>query len=92
VYKRQALESMAAGSPLIASRSGGIPEVITHGVNGFLSDIGDVESMGRDAVLLLSNPIMLNQFSHAARKQAETFDIENIVPQYENLYSKVLKG
>jgi hypothetical protein len=48
--------------------------------------------MSRDAILLLSNPIMLDQFSLAARKQAEIFDIENIVPQYEALYSKVLKG
>jgi len=66
--------------------------VITHGVNGFLSDIGDIESMSRDSILLLSNPIMLEQFSRAARKQAEIFDIENIVPQYEALYGKVLKG
>jgi N-acetyl-alpha-D-glucosaminyl L-malate synthase BshA len=87
-----ALEAMAAGSPVVASRAGGIPEVITHGVNGFLSEIGDIESMSRDAILLLSNPIMLDQFSRAARKQAEIFDIENIVPQYEALYSKVLKG
>lgn len=87
-----ALEAMAAGSPVVASKAGGIPEVITHGVNGFLSEIGDVESMSRDAILLLSNPIMLDQFSIAARKQAEIFDIENIVPQYEALYSKVLKG
>jgi len=87
-----ALEAMAAGSPVVASRAGGIPEVITHGVNGFLSDIGDIESMSRDSILLLSNPIMLEQFSRAARKQAEIFDIENIVPQYEALYGKVLKG
>ena len=87
-----ALEAMAAGSPVVASRAGGIPEVITHGVNGFLSEIGDVESMSRDAILLLSNPIMLDEFSLAARKQAESFDIENIVPQYEDLYRKVMKG
>jgi N-acetyl-alpha-D-glucosaminyl L-malate synthase BshA len=85
-----ALEAMAAGSPGVASRAGGIPEVITHGVNGFLSEIGDVESMSRDSILLLSNPIMLDQFSKAAKMQAKIFDIENIVPQYEALYTKVL--
>jgi len=39
---------------------------------------------------LLSNPIMLDQFSKAAKMQAKIFDIENIVPQYEALYTKVL--
>ncbi len=85
-----ALEAMAAGAPVVASHAGGIPEVITHGVNGFMSDIGDVESMSRFAIRLLSNSIMLDQFSSAARKQAEAFDIDNIVPQYEALYTKVL--
>jgi len=85
-----ALEAMAAGAPVVASRAGGIPEVITHGVNGFLSEVGDVENMSRDAIRLLSNTVMLEQFSIAARKQAETFAIENIVPQYEALYTKVL--
>lgn len=85
-----ALEAMAAGAPVVASHAGGIPEVITHGVNGFLSKVGDVEGMSRDAILLLSNAPMLEQFSKAARKQAEDFDIANIVPKYEALYAKVL--
>ncbi|MFM1795254.1 MAG: N-acetyl-alpha-D-glucosaminyl L-malate synthase BshA [Bacteroidota bacterium] len=86
-----ALEAMAAGSPVIATEAGGIPEIVTHGENGFLSEIGDVESMSRNAITLLSNAPLLKQFSKAAIDQAKKFDIDNIVPQYEQLYAEVLK-
>ena len=85
-----ALEAMAAGTPVIATNTGGIPEVVTHGTNGFLSEIGDVKSMSRQAISLLSNPALLQQYSNAAKEQAIKFDIVNIVPQYEKLYAEVL--
>ena len=85
-----ALEAMAAGTPVIATNTGGIPEVVTHGINGFLSEIGDVESMSRQAISLLSNPALLQQYSNAAKEQAIKFDIVNIVPKYEKLYAEVL--
>ena len=53
-------------------------------------EIGDVESMSRNAITLLSNPPLLQQFGKAASEQAQNFDIENIVPQYEKLYAEVL--
>ena len=85
-----ALEAMAAGTPVIATNTGGIPEVVTHGINGLLSEIGDVKSMSRQAISLLSNPALLQQYSNAAKEQAIKFDIVNIVPQYEKLYAEVL--
>jgi len=85
-----ALEAMAAGTPVIATNAGGLPEIIEHGVNGYLSEIGDVENMSRNAKGILSNDLILQNFSKEARKTAEKFDIHNIVPQYESLYSKVL--
>ena len=86
-----ALEAMAAGTPVVATNAGGIPEIITHGKNGFLSNVGDVEQMSQQAITILENEKMLKSFSEAARKQAETFDINNIVPKYEALYNQVLK-
>ncbi|MFZ9261911.1 MAG: N-acetyl-alpha-D-glucosaminyl L-malate synthase BshA [Chitinophagaceae bacterium] len=86
-----ALEAMAAGTPVVATNAGGIPEIITHGKNGFLSDVGDVEQMSKQAITILENEKILKSFSEAARKQAETFDINNIVPKYEALYNQVLK-
>ncbi len=87
-----ALEAMAAGTPVVATNAGGIPEIITHNKNGFLSDVGDVENMSQHAIALLGNQHMLSTFGAAARKQAETFDIHNVVPQYESLYKHVLKN
>ncbi|MFN9954909.1 MAG: glycosyltransferase family 4 protein, partial [bacterium] len=84
------LEAMAAGTPVVATNAGGIPEIITHGKNGYLSEIGNVEQMSNHAISILGNNVTLEAFSAAARKQAETFDIHNIVPKYEQLYQKVL--
>jgi glycosyltransferase involved in cell wall biosynthesis len=85
-----ALEAMAAGTPVVATNAGGIPEIIAHGKNGFLSEVGDVESMSSNAIMLLGNNDLLQSFSNAARKEAEQFDIATIVPQYETLYQQVL--
>lgn len=85
-----ALEAMAAGAPVIASRTGGLPEIIVDGENGYLSDVGDVESMSIHARMILANDQILAGFSSRARKHAAQFDINNIVPEYEDLYRKVL--
>lgn len=87
-----ALEAMAAGTPVVATNSGGLPEIITHGVNGYLSNIGDIESMGNFAKNILANEKTHNAFKIAAREQALRFDIENIVPLYESLYQNVLEN
>ncbi|MFN5055744.1 MAG: N-acetyl-alpha-D-glucosaminyl L-malate synthase BshA [Bacteroidota bacterium] len=86
-----ALEAMATGTPVVATNAGGIPEIITHGKNGFLCDIGDVEQMSSYAISILENDKILEAFSLEARKQAERFDIHKIVPQYELLYDQVLR-
>ncbi|MFN5325970.1 MAG: N-acetyl-alpha-D-glucosaminyl L-malate synthase BshA [Bacteroidota bacterium] len=86
-----ALEAMATGTPVVATNAGGIPEIIIHGKNGFLCDIGDVEQMSSYAISILENDKILEAFSLKARKQAERFDIHKIVPQYELLYDQVLR-
>lgn len=85
-----ALEAMAAGAPVIASRTGGLPEIIVDGENGYLSDVGDVESMSIHARMILANDQILAGFSSRARKHAAQFDINSILPEYEDLYRKVL--
>lgn len=87
-----ALEAMAAGSPVVASRTGGLPEIITDGKNGYLSTVGDAEDMSKKSIAILENEERFMQFRKDARSQAEKFDISNIVPQYEALYKKVLSG
>jgi N-acetyl-alpha-D-glucosaminyl L-malate synthase BshA len=86
-----ALEAMGCKVPVISSNAGGIPEINIHGVTGYLTEVGDVESMAKYSIELLSDEIKLNNFKENALAQAQRFNINNIVPQYEALYQQVLK-
>jgi N-acetyl-alpha-D-glucosaminyl L-malate synthase BshA len=86
-----ALEAMACEVPVISSNSGGLPEVNVQGVTGFLSDVGNVQEMADNAVLLLQNEEMLTQFRANALAQARRFDIDNILPDYEQYYREVIE-
>jgi glycosyltransferase involved in cell wall biosynthesis len=83
-----ALEAMAGGAPVVASNAGGLPEIIEPGVNGYMSPVGDVAQMSEQAIRILKDDATLQQFREEARKQAERFDIKNIVPVYEELYAR----
>lgn len=85
-----ALEAMAFSVPVISSNSGGIPEVNEEGVSGYLSAVGDVESMSRNAISILKSEVKLLQFKKAAFEVAKKFDIKNILPLYEELYDKAI--
>ncbi|RAV28395.1 N-acetyl-alpha-D-glucosaminyl L-malate synthase BshA [Sinomicrobium soli] len=87
-----ALEAMAHGVPVISSNTGGIPEVNRHGVTGFLSDVGDVQDMAKNALKLLEDEAMLEQFKSGARTEAMKFDIAQIVPLYEEIYRKAFES
>ena len=87
-----ALEAMACEVPPIASRVGGVPELVTHGVDGFLADVGDLETMATDAIRLLQDPQLYQRVSQAARQTALTrFCSTLIIPRYEALYRRVLE-
>jgi L-malate glycosyltransferase len=86
-----ALEAMASGVPVISTKSGGIPEVVTHGFDGYLSEVGDVVSMSNYVVQLLQSKEQLDQFKNNAFKGAEKFDIHHILPIYEDLYRKAVE-
>jgi L-malate glycosyltransferase len=85
-----ALEAMACGAPVVASRAGGLPEVIDDGVNGILEPVGSVEAMGRRAVELLREPEKYAAMRAAAIAKAEQFSANTIVPMYEAFYGEVL--
>lgn len=84
-----ALEAMACEVPVISSNTGGIPELNIQGVTGFMSNIGDVEDMTKNALIILDKN-NLPTFKANALKRAQEFDITNILPQYEAYYEEVL--
>lgn len=87
-----ALEAMANEVPVISSNAGGLSEVNKHGVTGFLSEIGDVTSMAENALKLLLDDDKLKQFKKQAKEQAQLFDIDVVVIQYEAIYQKALEN
>ena len=87
-----ALEAMACEVPVISSNAGGLPEVNIHGKTGFLSDVGDIESMAKYAIQILEDEEVQRKFSKNALAQAEKFDIKFILPLYEKYYEDVLES
>jgi len=86
-----ALEAMACGVPVISTNTGGIPEVNVDGVTGFLSDVGDVDSMAANALKLLRDDVLHGKFRKQCIKRANEFDINRVLPLYESLYQRVVE-
>jgi glycosyltransferase involved in cell wall biosynthesis len=86
-----ALEAMACEVPVIASRVGGLPEVVTDGDTGYLSEVGDVDKMGDDAARLLADPVMRVEMGKRARESAVSrYRTDLIIPQYIDFYEEIL--
>jgi len=85
-----ALEAMACEVPVISTNAGGIPELNVQGVTGFMSNVGDVEDMTKNALVILDKN-NLPTFKANALKRAQEFDITKILPQYEDYYVEVME-
>lgn len=85
-----ALEAMAMRVPVISTNSGGLPEVNINGKTGFLSGVGNVDEMADNAIKLLSDEKLLNQFKENAFERAKKFDVNLILPQYEKIYNQLV--
>lgn len=86
-----ALEAMACELPVIASRVGGLPEVVTDGETGYLSGVGDVEKMANDAARLLSDGDFRRGMGQRARESAiSRYRTDIIIPKYIDFYERVL--
>jgi N-acetyl-alpha-D-glucosaminyl L-malate synthase BshA len=87
-----ALEAMACEVPTVATRVGGVPEVIEHGYSGFLADVGDVETMANYAIDVLADDAKLKTLRQTVRFEAQSrFCASKIIPVYEGFYRKVLE-
>jgi L-malate glycosyltransferase len=88
-----ALEAQACEVPVVASRVGGIPEVINDGETGFMSDVGDTEKMSDDVLKLLNNDELRQSFGAKGRELAVSrYSSEKIIPQYIAFYEKILQN
>ncbi|MEL6668347.1 MAG: N-acetyl-alpha-D-glucosaminyl L-malate synthase BshA [Bacteroidota bacterium] len=87
-----ALEAMACEVPVISSNVGGLPEVNINGETGYTSGFGMVDKMAEDALEILSDEDTLARFRAGARRQAERFSIDAILPKYEAYYQQVLEN
>jgi N-acetyl-alpha-D-glucosaminyl L-malate synthase BshA len=87
-----ALEAMVNRVPVISSNAGGIPEVNNHGVTGFLSEIGAIDDMAKNAIAILENDETLEAFKKNAIREAHKFDIQKVVPLYEEVYERAHKS
>jgi glycosyltransferase involved in cell wall biosynthesis len=86
-----ALEAMACKVPSIATRVGGVPELIDDGITGLLFPVGDVDGMAAGALALLNDAPRLQAMREAARKNAQKrFCANLVVPQYVRFYEQIL--
>jgi N-acetyl-alpha-D-glucosaminyl L-malate synthase BshA len=87
-----ALEAQACEVPVIATRIGGIPEVVNEGESGFLSEVGDIEKMSVDTLKLLGDEELRRSFGTRGRDLAiSRYSTEKIIPQYIAFYEKIIK-
>jgi N-acetyl-alpha-D-glucosaminyl L-malate synthase BshA len=86
-----ALEAMSCGVPIIATRVGGLPEVVPEGKAGFLAEVGDVDTMAEHGIRILKDAEEWRSMSGAARRAAECFSTDHVVPMYENYYKQVVE-
>lgn len=85
-----ALEAMSCSIPVISTNIGGLPELNLNGITGYTTNVGDLETMTEYTVSLLLNDNIYKKFSENARKRAEEFSSEKIIPLYEKYYDKIL--
>ena len=86
-----ALEAMACEVPVIGTDSGGVREVVEHGVTGYLCEVGDTEAMAGYALALFNDPERAREMGRQGRVRAlERFSREIIIPQYEALYRELV--
>ena len=87
-----ALEAMACKVPVVSTNRGGIPEVMVEGQTGFMCEVGDIDSMSRKSLEILTDAQLHKTVSDGAYRRAEDFELKKILPKYIDLYNRVIKN
>jgi L-malate glycosyltransferase len=84
------LEAMACGLPIVATRVGGVPDIIEDGVNGYLVEYGDFQEMAKKILFLLDNQLLTDQISKNNRVKVQEYAWENVVDHLERIYREII--
>ena len=87
-----ALEAMAAKTAVISTNTGGLPEVNIQGETGYLSNLGDIDGMAKNAISILKSDEVLDKFKTNAKEHTKKFSLQNILPVYEDIYKSCYKS
>lgn len=85
------LDAFASGVAVVATRTGGIPELVTEGITGLLADPGDAEKLARHTEILLTNHDLRRLIVAKAQEKVRQFDYHKMAAKTIKFYSKVLK-
>jgi N-acetyl-alpha-D-glucosaminyl L-malate synthase BshA len=85
-----ALEAMALKVPVISTNTGGLKELNINGNSGYTSDIGDIDSMAKNAIKILSDDSLEKKYRNQAFENAKKYDIKTVIPLYEKIYDEAL--
>ena len=85
-----ALEAMALKVPVISTNTGGLKDLNINGNSGYTSDIGDIDSMAKNAIKILSDDSLKKKYRIQAFENAKKYDIKTVIPLYEKIYDQAL--
>ena len=85
-----ALEAMALKVPVISTNTGGLKDLNINGNSGYTSDIGDIDSMAKNAIKILSDDSLEKKYRNQAFENAKKYDIKTVIPLYEKIYDQAL--
>ncbi len=86
------LDAMSFGLPVVATRVGGIPEIVPAGANGLLCEVDDIAALAAAVLTLRADPQLRGRFAAANRQHAQRFAPESMTRQYINIYRELIPG